>query len=325
MAGSDEIRKRLEALNRGPLESPGPAEDADDGEALRNRLRDSLRQRSGAASRPPAGRGGREPIVLRRTVSRRSPSRPPRAYSSRPHVALEQAVEGVEAPGPDGSAVWLVQRRVGQGDEAASSLSAGLADALADAASPLWAQLRQIGIEERIGPDQMLFFDLETTGLGSSPLFLIGAMTWDTDGLLVRQFFARDYSEERAALGLFLELAGPKRLLVSFNGKSFDLPFVRVRSAANGVACRLDPAHLDLLHVARRTWGGRLPDCRLQTLERIICGRVRRDDIPGHLIPDAYHDYVHTGNAAAMVTVLEHNYLDLLTVADLLTRLPGAK
>jgi uncharacterized protein YprB with RNaseH-like and TPR domain len=53
-------------------------------------------------------------------------------------------------------------------------------------------------------PEELLFFDLETTGLSSSPLFLIGTMTWEGPGLVIRQYFARDYSQERAVVSLFL-------------------------------------------------------------------------------------------------------------------------
>ena len=175
---------------------------------------------------------------------------------------------------------------------------------------------------EGLQPDDLLFLDLETTGLEGSPLFLIGTLSLEPDGLVVRQYFARHYGEEPATISLFLEQAAARRLLVTFNGSTFDLPYVRLRAAATGVPCSLPQAHLDLLHVCRREWGRRLPDCKLQTLEQHICGRSPRlDDIPGKDIPEAYHEFVRTGDAAQMVTVLHHNLLDLLTLAELLTRL----
>ena len=165
--------------------------------------------------------------------------------------------------------------------------------------------------------------DLESTGLAGTPLFMIGVMTWEDGGLVVRQYFARDYSEERAVIGLFLAMLKGKELLVSFNGKSFDVPYVRVRAAATGLRLESAPAHLDLLHASRRAWKHVLPNCKLQTLEARICGRVRHGDIPGADIPDAYHTFVRTTNAYQMVRVLEHNRLDLITLADLLVRLPA--
>ena len=108
---------------------------------------------------------------------------------------------------------------------------------------------------------------------------------------------------------------------MSFNGKSFDVPYLRARAAACGIPYTVALAHFDLLHTARRLWRGTLPNCRLQTLERHLCARTRSNDIPGADIPDAYHDYVRTGNAAQMVQIIEHNRLDLVTLAELMTRL----
>ena len=325
MSKSDDLRKRLEALNRGPLKPPDGVED----EEVRRRLRKGLRKRAAVprdgedeahrtAEKPPP-----RPIVFHRDLpSREGPARPALS-SAGPHVPLEEAVAGAEKVGPDGGQVYLVERPVGEELGGQPPLCQALADAVRCSGSGLWEQARWLADPDEVGVEDLLFLDLETTGLGSSPLFLVGTMVWDAGGLVVRQYFARDYSEERAAVACFLRLAEGRKLLVSFNGKSFDLPFVRMRAAANGLVCGIDPAHLDLLHVARRCWGGRVPDCRLQTLERLLCGRTRTDDIPGHLIPDAYHEYVRTGNAVRMANVLEHNFLDLLTLADLLVRLPG--
>ena len=101
------------------------------------------------------------------------------------------------------------------------------------------------------------------------------------------------------------------------------MPFLRTRSAAHRIPAPPELPHLDLLHSARRAWRWDLPDCRLQTVERWICGRAREGDIPSDQIPDAYHAYVHTGNAAEMIGVLEHNRLDLVTLAEICVRLPS--
>ena len=168
----------------------------------------------------------------------------------------------------------------------------------------------------------MLLLDIETTGLSCTPLFLVGTMDWEDGAPTVRQYLARDYSEEPAIISLFLQRAAAKRLLVSFNGKSFDLPYLRMRAAANGVPFIVEPAHFDLLHECRRVWGNVLPDCRLLTLESQVCGRPRRGDIAGEEIPAAYHAFVRTGDARRIAVIVRHNKLDLLTMAELLTRFP---
>jgi len=316
----EDLQKRLESLNRGPLEGP-------ESPGLRERVRKSLRTRRGQAGggadaeERPAAKAAPQPIVFRRDLPRHEPPKPTPGAAAGPFVSLADAFSGGEVPGPDGLPAYVVERPLRGAEGPWDDLCEGFARTVASPSPGLSDELARAGAGGAIDPADVIFLDLETAGLGSAPLFLVGAMVWEGDGLLVRQFLARDYSEERAALGLFLDLAATRSLLVSFNGKSFDLPFLRARAAATGLPCRLDPAHLDLLHTARRVWGGELSDCRLQTLERVVCGRLRGDDIPGHLIPDVYHEFVRTGNAARMVNVLEHNFLDLVTLADILVRM----
>ncbi len=76
-----------------------------------------------------------------------------------------------------------------------------------------------------------------------------------------------------------------------------------------------------MLHEARRRWRRGLPNCKLRTLKKYICRRMRQGDIPGEEIPEAYHAYVRTQNAWQIVEILKHNMLDLVTMADLMTRM----
>jgi len=171
-------------------------------------------------------------------------------------------------------------------------------------------------------PEDLVFLDIESTGLSSSPLFLIGVMLWSEGGFTVHQFLARNYAEEAAVLQCFSHACRGRPLLVTFNGKTFDVPYIRARAAANAIRFESAPAHFDLLHVSRRAWGKTLPDCKLQTLEAAVCGRRRVGDIPGGDIPDVYHAFVRTADAFEIVEVLKHNLLDLVTLADLMTHLP---
>ncbi|MDP7143773.1 MAG: ribonuclease H-like domain-containing protein [Pseudomonadales bacterium] len=188
--------------------------------------------------------------------------------------------------------------------------------------SPLCQRLAVLGDPAEFSHQDVVFMDVESTGFGNSALFLIGTMLWHGGGFEVRQFFARNYAEERGVVTMFLETLAEHKLLVTFNGKSFDFPYIRARSAATGIQFVADPYHLDLLHVCRRIWKDQLPNCKLQTLEGYICNRHRLGDIPGSEIPDAYHEYVRTNNAWQMVDVLKHNLLDLVTLADLMNRFP---
>jgi hypothetical protein len=81
--------------------------------------------------------------------------------------------------------------------------------------------------------------------------------------------------------------------------------------------------HVDVLHHARRRWRRQLPDCRLKTLEQLVCRRRRTGDIPGHLIPAAYAEFVRTGFEREIDAILYHNAVDLVTLFDLTLRLAG--
>lgn len=289
-----DLRRKLEALRRGV---PGKS-----------------------TALPPPSSPCPEPIVYRRDV----PIISPRKASSLPNfsVRIETHEPGVEVTSSTGEKSFLISRPAQDIQECPQALSKTFAFSLGQEDSNLRRRLREsLGLEP-LAPGEVLFLDLETTGLASTPVFLIGAMVWIHDHLEIQQYFARDYSEERSILSLFLDVTKGKKLLVTFNGKSFDFPYVAARAAANGLTFQMSMEHVDLLHVCRRLWKGKLPDCKLQTLEKHLCKRSRTGDIAGADIPRAYHDYVRTGDAWQMVECLKHNRLDLITLAELLLRLP---
>jgi hypothetical protein len=174
-------------------------------------------------------------------------------------------------------------------------------------------------------PEGVVFLDLETCGLAGSALFLAGVLRPIEGRLTIELLLARDYSEEPAVLAsLWQRLAGVSSL-VTFNGKSFDWPMVVDRSRRHMLTkgAVAGPQHVDLLHLSRRRWRRELPDCKLQTLERHVCGRSRVDDMPSSQIPAAYQQYVKTGFEREMDAILMHNAVDLVTMLDLAMRLAG--
>jgi uncharacterized protein YprB with RNaseH-like and TPR domain len=308
MAKGDDYLRRIEALNQQPLRNR--PERKSDVEGVRRKLRKQAAPRRPAETAPP---------VVRQKLPPPAPARPRRPAFGAP-VALAEAVPGSAVPSPGGGQALLVARSAAGILAEAAGIGAALHQALASDTS-LRRRLCALAESPGLFPHDLLFLDIETCGLASAPLFLIGTMECRNGQLLVRQHFARDYSEEPAVISLFLQEASGKQMLVSFNGVTFDLRYIRERAAANGVRYRVPQPHFDLLPESRRVWGRRLPDCRLQTLEALICGRLRDSDIPGDQIPDAYHEFVRTGNAAEMAEVIHHNLLDLVTMADLLVRL----
>ena len=173
------------------------------------------------------------------------------------------------------------------------------------------------------------FFDLETTGLSGGAgtyAFLVGCGAFDDDGgFLTRQFVLLRHANERPLLemvGAELSAAGA---LVTFNGKSFDAPLIETRYLYHRLEWpAADLPHLDVLHPARRFWsdGGRanMP-CSLQALENVVLGARRTGDVSGSEIPTRYFEFIRTGDARPLRAVLEHNRLDLLSLAGLTARL----
>lgn len=172
-----------------------------------------------------------------------------------------------------------------------------------------------------LGLKHALFLDLETGGLASSPVFLAGTMHWNGEDFVLRQYFARHYGEEATLVGALHEAARDFEYLVTFNGKSYDAPFLRGRALVHGVPLRLPPRHLDLLHPSRRKWAGQFKDCKLQTLESRVCRRHRTGDVPSEEVPGLYHDFVRRGDAYRLVPVFHHNLLDVTTMAEILRAL----
>ncbi len=172
--------------------------------------------------------------------------------------------------------------------------------------------------------NKMIFVDTETTGLssGSGTIpFLIGTGKIQKDGFCVKQYFMRDYNEEAAVLYDLTQILQNAESVVTYNGKSFDMPLINTRFIANRF--RLDTTglvHLDLLHIARLFWKGYFENCRLCTIEEKILGEIRIDDIPGEKIPLEYFRYLDTRDATVMGQVIKHNLYDILSLAALLVR-----
>jgi len=174
-------------------------------------------------------------------------------------------------------------------------------------------------------PHAAAFIDTETAGLHGRPLFLMGLVQLRRGKLVLTQYFARNYAEEAGLLTQFAAVMPKWKLLVTFNGKAFDWPFVRDRMVYHRIECEPSFAHVDLLHPSRRRWRSELPNCRLQTLERYLCGRWRSGDIPSDQIPQRYHDFVREQDARIIAPIFHHNRLDLIAMMELLIALVEGK
>jgi uncharacterized protein YprB with RNaseH-like and TPR domain len=195
-----------------------------------------------------------------------------------------------------------------------------------------------------------VFFDLETTGLSGgagTQVFLVGCGSFDADASFVtRQFLLTRYAEERPMLAAVADELSHAGALVSFNGKSFDAPVLETRYLFHRLSSSFrELPHVDVLHPARRFWKARsggvggarasgagalgarafqasdADSCSLIALEKQLLGVRRCGDVPGFEIPGRYFQFVRSGDPRPLAAVLEHNRLDLLTLAALTARL----
>lgn len=175
------------------------------------------------------------------------------------------------------------------------------------------------------------FLDLETTGLAGgagTQAFLVGCARLEANGFSVRQFLLPGFEHERALLAAVSAWASEPGLLVTFNGKSFDVPLIETRYLFHRQRFPLEGrAHVDMLHPARRLWrargqweGSSEASCSLGTLEKLLAGVHRVGDVPGFEIPSRYFQFVRDGEARPLEAVLEHNRLDLISLALVMAR-----
>jgi len=178
---------------------------------------------------------------------------------------------------------------------------------------------------KEIDINKTVFLDTETTGLAGGAgtyIFLVGVGYFERDQFCIRQYFMRDYNEERALLSALNDLLANFKAVVTYNGKTFDLPLMESRYIMSGMKMSLkDPYHFDLLYPARRLWKRRLESCSLSTVEREILKVSRDDDVPGYLIPEIYFRYLRTKDARAIKQVFEHNLQDILSLVALVSRM----
>jgi len=172
--------------------------------------------------------------------------------------------------------------------------------------------------------EDILILDLETTGLRSNGIFafMIGLGYYVNEQFIVEQIFLPDPEAEVNSFDRLLELVNEKSLLITFNGKTFDIPVLESRLLYHQIWLNLRAMeHLDLLHLARRLWKNKLPSCALETIEFYILGQIRdmELDIEGGEIPQTYFSFLLNGNPELMQRVFLHNHTDILHTAALFT------
>jgi uncharacterized protein len=188
-----------------------------------------------------------------------------------------------------------------------------------------WGNVQRL---TQVDHEQIYFLDTETSGLAGGTgtyAFLVGVGHYTGDGFHLAQFFLRDPGEENAMLAALVAYLHDCQVVVTFNGKSFDMPLLNTRYTLQGMSSPvIGLDHLDLLHLARRLWRDRLPSRALGYLEESILGVSRsQEEVPGWMVPELYFEYLRTRDARPLQGVFYHNAMDILSLAALFSHTTG--
>lgn len=162
--------------------------------------------------------------------------------------------------------------------------------------------------------EQLLFFDIETTGFSpaNSSLYLAGAVycrngIWNTI-----QWFAEAPSQEKTVLQTFFDFCREFRCLIHFNGEGFDLPYLEGRAQR----CGLDTpfSQIESLDIYRRIRPYRrhlkLTHMNQKALEAFL-DISREDRCSGGELISVYHRYTSAPDNKLLKLLLLHNLDDL--------------
>jgi hypothetical protein len=146
-----------------------------------------------------------------------------------------------------------------------------------------------------IDKEDFKFMDIETKGLSNVPIILIGIAEIKGDDIVASQYFLRDYTEEASVIDAYLSHLDDDSVHVTFNGKTFDVPFIKNRCRYNRI--------------------------ELQTIEEELFDIKRIDDVPGQYIPGYYDAYLENDNIGPVVPIIEHNAQDVISLASFLDKM----
>lgn len=163
--------------------------------------------------------------------------------------------------------------------------------------------------------EEAVFLDIETTGLSPmrSFIYLIGLVFIDLKKLTmhITQLIAEDRDEEEDILKLMKERLKGYKTVVTYNGNSFDLPFIAKRSERYGI----EPIAMDSfdmyekLRLHKDTL--KLDGLKQKNIEKKL-GINREDRYNGGECISFYKDYAKNKNQESFDRFVLHNYDDLL-------------
>ena len=163
--------------------------------------------------------------------------------------------------------------------------------------------------------------DIETTGLTPGRNHFILGGIYSLPDRTLYQFFAETRSEEEEALRSYLDVLSTLDLVVTYNGRHFDLPFLEKRwKTCTGSSVSL-PYNLDLYLVVNGHSPIKrfVPNLKQKTVENYMgLWQNREDEISGAESVELYNTYERTQDPELGKKILLHNSDDILQLSRLL-------
>ncbi len=167
--------------------------------------------------------------------------------------------------------------------------------------------------------DRTLFFDIETSGtsFSRSHITVIGTAYVEGGAVRVSQWFADLPGSEPAMIADFFESLSRFDTLVTYNGISFDVPYVKRRAAHWGIPLPdAEMKHLDLFKYSKPFAKlFELPNRKLKTIETGLFIE-RKDRLSGADCVSVYLQYLRTGDPDLCGLILQHNREDIVNLID---------
>lgn len=186
--------------------------------------------------------------------------------------------------------------------------------------SPLFDSMMELEVRDK---KDTLAFDTETSGLSNgsgSFIFMLGLGYFEDDRYTVDQLILPDLNSEAAFLRQTELIFSRFPILLSYNGKSFDIPMLQSRLHFHMLPdFTKEIVHCDLLKLTRRYWKPLLGAVPLSNIEHYVLKLQRGDEeVPGYLAPELYRDFLRDGDASHIEGVAYHNQIDVVSLSAFL-------
>lgn len=161
---------------------------------------------------------------------------------------------------------------------------------------------------------ESIFIDIETTGLSRkySDIISITVLLYEDNKYKIYQIFCQYKVDQPAALKYLKDLIKSKKYIITYNGNSFDIPFLAEKAEQNNVNIDFDCLiKIDLYNYMQRLkYKINTVDLKLKTVEKYFC-IDRKDTLGGKDVLTLYQAYQLEPRKEFSYLILKHNYEDV--------------